>query len=140
MILSLNQFIFNYQRYSISEVESFMGSENGCVVSVSLKDKLSDSGIIGVVFVTKNSGVGLLEECFVSCRALGRGIDDAIVLGSIKAALDYLHVSKLKVNFTEGERNLPAKEFVNSKLGSYISGEGEFDFDFPTKLININIL
>ncbi|HHQ4263744.1 TPA: hypothetical protein ACSQMV_003806, partial [Vibrio cholerae] len=62
-----------------------MSSNDSTIVAVSLKDKLSDSGIIAVVSLKKiDDEFALLEECFVSCRALGRGIDNEIVFGSIK--------------------------------------------------------
>lgn len=139
-----NQFIFSYRRYSHQQVKTLMQSPEFAVVSVSLSDKLSDSGIIGVVVLKQQTHIdgqasAVLEECFVSCRALGRGIDEAIVLGAVSIALKALRAEKLSVDFTKGDRNLPAEQFCNKNLGSLIESPGDFTFELPTNLIEITI-
>lgn len=134
-----NQFIFNYARYSVSEVENLISSKNSCVVTVSLKDRLSDSGIIGVVAVRKNNQGCLLEECFVSCRALGRGLDEVIVLGAISFALKKLDSKKLKILIQKGERNAPALNFANKFLGNFIKDYSDFNYKIDEKYLTINI-
>ncbi|HHQ5456028.1 TPA: hypothetical protein ACSP0J_004083, partial [Aeromonas veronii] len=135
-----NQFIFSYQRYSKAEVSSLMSSNESTVISVSLKDKLSDSGIIAVVSLKKiDDESALLEECFVSCRALGRGIDNEIVLGSIKLGIDKLNVSKLLINYKVGERNNPAVNFVNNNFKAYTKIPQEFDYLFNQDVLKISI-
>ncbi len=114
-----NQFIFNYKRYSQTDVEERVFSENYQVVTISLSDCLSDSGLIGVCVGRKVSDYVELEECFISCRALGRGIDDLIVLGAIHGILQHFQCEKLKVLFREGPRNTPAHMFFNQYLSGY---------------------
>ena len=130
-----NQFIFTYQRYSVNDIINIMNDNNKVVVSIHLKDKLSDSGMIGGIVLAKENNVAILEECFVSCRALGRGIDDLIVLNAINVGMKKLDVSKLKVNFIEGERNEPARLFVEKFLKQYRS-EAEFVAPQKTMLVN----
>ena len=134
-----NQFIFSYQRYSSQEISSLVTNADSTVVTISLSDRLSDSGIIGVVVLTKQEDTGMLEECFVSCRALGRGIDQAIVLGSIKFALEALDVDKLKVAFVEGERNLPAQKFCEEHFAEFVSTSGDFKYKIPSDLITVTV-
>ena len=43
-----NQFIFNYKRYSQTEVEDRLNDNDYRIVTISLSDRLSDSGLIGV--------------------------------------------------------------------------------------------
>jgi FkbH-like protein len=134
-----NQFIFTYKRYSLQETETLMSNPDSTIVTISLKDKLSDSGIIGVMALKKQNDVGQLDEFFVSCRALGRGMDDAIILGAIKLGMDRLAVKKLQISFTKGERNLPAENFVKEKLMAYISGPQPLTFEYPTHLMQIKM-
>jgi len=134
-----NQFIFSYQRYSHQQIEMLMKSNASAVVTISLRDRLSDSGIIGVIVLTKQGPVGLLEECFISCRALGRGIDQAIVLGGVSVALKSLDADKLKVDFTRGERNFPAEKFSKKHFDSYTESSDDFEYQLPTNLIAITI-
>lgn len=140
-----NQFIFSYQRYSHQQVEMLMKSDDSTVVTISLSDRLSESGIIGVVVLTKQTGSvllkdsALLEECFVSCRALGRGIDQAIVLGGVGIALKSLAAVELQVSFTKGERNSPAEKFSNKYFDAFMASPGDFQYQIPKNLFVVTI-
>lgn len=134
-----NQFIFSYQRYSAAQVEELMNDANSHVIAISLKDNLSDSGIIGSVILKKTGHSAILDECFVSCRALGRGIDEVIVLGAISTAMKSLGVNNLQISFKQGERNLPAQNFVEEYLLKNQSEAAPFVYSLPENLLKINI-
>jgi len=134
-----NQFIFSYQRYSEQQVQAIMADDQSVVVTVSLCDKLSDSGIIGAVVLKRDGQIGVLAECFVSCRALGRGIDEAIVLGGINVAMSSLGVNKLQTCFTIGERNFPAKKFSEDHFDAFMASPGKFDYQLPVGLFAVTI-
>ncbi len=134
-----NQFIFNYKRYSLPEVEKLMEAEDNLVIAIKLKDRLSDSGIIGAC-VFRNSIDNLsMEECFVSCRALGRGIEEAIILGSISIAQEYFSQEKIKVLFKQGERNTPAENFINQHLVKCLKDSEKVVYNLPENLLKILI-
>ena len=44
-----NQFIANYARPTLTEVQEWIEGEGYCVVAISMRDRLSESGIIGIV-------------------------------------------------------------------------------------------
>ena len=133
-----NQFIFNYKRYTRQETEERINSPDYSVVTVSLKDKLSDSGLIGVCVGHAEPDCAEIEECFVSCRALGRGIDDMIVLAAINAAAECLGKDAVRVEFQRGPRNLPAEEFIHKYLEQYLEKPAEFDYQIPAGLVEVN--
>lgn len=135
-----NQFIFNYKRYDLSMVENLMHNDAAVIMSVTLSDKLSNSGTIAVCVGKAKENYMELEECFVSCRALGRGIDDIIVLGMIKIAADTLGFENLKVCFKKGERNLPAENFINKYLKNYINQVSPIDFSIDDSLVEIQVV
>lgn len=134
-----NQFICAYKRYSEAEVEKLMNNENSIVISTKLKDKLSDSGIIGVCVMKNNENYLEMEECFISCRALGRGIDDNIVFYPIKLALDKFGKENLKINFVVGERNKPAQNFLEENLADFINKTAGFSKKINQNLVTINV-
>lgn len=146
-----NQFIFSYRRYSYQQVETLMKSSDFAVVTISLSDKLSDSGIIGVVVLSVNEQAGaldspeflensgLLDECFVSCRALGRGIDQALVLGGVRVAMNSLDLKRLKVNFIKGDRNTPAERFYDKYFETFKASPQAFEYQIPTSFIAVTI-
>ena len=103
------------------------------------QDRLSDSGLIGVCVIKKATDFLILEECFISCRALGRGREDAIVLGSISIAQDLFGLKKVKILFQKGERNTPAEKFLNQYAKEYINQEQEMNYILPKDVIKIEI-
>jgi len=135
-----NQFIFTYKRYSLSEVAALLENDKVKVVAVFLKDRLSDSGLIGVVVVRQGAHGAILEECFVSCRSLGRGLDKEIVLGAINVALKKLSVSKLQVNLVIGKRNKPACSFIDDFLAKHKGCYSDFEFNFANNLLKVNLI
>ena len=134
-----NQFIFSYRRYSLQEIKELMQSAGSAVISVSLKDDLSDSGIIAVFVGKKQNDVLELEECFVSCRALGRGIDELLVKKGIQVLAERFKTKKLQINFTDGERNVPARKFVNDFLKAYENKIDDWQFACDESLVHITV-
>ena len=134
-----NQFIFNYRRYNNAQITHMIEDEQSVVITISLKDKLSDSGIIGVVTAYLENGTVVIDEIFVSCRALGRGLDDIIVLGALSLACKALDSNKVKVLFKKGERNVPAENFACEKLNEYLQNAADFEYEFPKEIVNIEV-
>lgn len=132
-----NQFIFNYKRYTRTQVDDLIADNDSCIVTVSLSDRLSDSGLIGVCVGSLRGDHIEIEECFVSCRALGRGLDEAIVLGAISEVCRRLGKNKVEVMFRNGERNAPAKLFVEKNLSGYLGRAEEFEYTFPEQLFRV---
>ncbi len=132
-----NQFIFNYARYEQASVEDIIDSNDYCVVSISLSDKLSDSGLIGVCVGKKIENYVSIQEIFISCRALGRGIDDIIVLGAIKTITEHFQNDLVKVEFKKGPRNEPAEIFLKKYLSKYLTQAEKFSYEIPKDLIKI---
>lgn len=115
-----NQFIFSYKRYSEKGVRDLIDNENSVVITISMSDNLSDSGIISVMVCKKNQLNELeIDECVVSCRALGRNIEDIMLLNGIRLAEEKLKTSRkfVNVNYVKGERNLPAFNWIFKLLG-----------------------
>ncbi|MES0862932.1 HAD-IIIC family phosphatase [Ruegeria sp. SCPT10] len=134
-----NQFIFNYKRYSLAEVKAAAGNPSSCVMTVSMSDKLIDSGIIGCLVGHKHGDTLNVEDMFVSCRALGRGLDEVVVLGAIKCAADQLKCSKVQVAFQKGERNGPAADFVENNLKAQTAAASELQYTFPQGIVEISM-
>lgn len=131
-----NQFIFNYKRYTAAETEAILQDKNYEVVAISLADRLSDSGMIGVCVGRNEDDHVVLEECFISCRALGRGIDEVIVLGAIQKILVDFKKEKVRVCFQEGPRNAPAQKFAREKLANFLEMPGRFSYQMPEGLLH----
>ena len=75
----VNQFVFTYKRFNRNQIKDYMKNPNKFVFTIALKDKFSDSGNIGVVFFSKNNNILYLDELCVSCRALGRNLENYFI-------------------------------------------------------------
>lgn len=129
-----NQFIFNYKRYTQAEVEQMMASNDYLVVAVSMADRLSDSGLIGACVGRVREDRTEIEECFISCRALGRGIEGVIVLEAIRQISERFG-KQILVLSQQGPRNRPAQQFVQDWLGKYCSQPESFNCQDDEKIL-----
>lgn len=130
-----NQFIFNYMRYSEQDIYDRMADDKYAVISVALSDKLSDSGLICVCVGEKEENVVIIEECFMSCRALGRGIDDIIINVAISEVVKKLGCKNIHICFQKGARNLPAEKYIDKYLAMYKNTTSTFEYN----LVNPNV-
>ncbi|WP_292654780.1 HAD family hydrolase [Nitratifractor sp.] len=73
LINKTNQFNLTTRRYTQAEVEAMMRKDH--VFSFKVEDDLGDMGIVGVVIVKG----GHIDTFLLSCRVLGRGIEDRIM-------------------------------------------------------------
>lgn len=131
-----NQFIFNYKRYTLSDIENMMAAKEYLVVAVSMSDRLSDSGLIGVCVGRKRPDYTEIEECFISCRALGRGVEHVIVLEAIRQISEQFG-SKVHICYRQGERNQPASQFVQRYLSRFLAQPDEFDCQIDKNILSV---
>jgi FkbH-like protein len=80
-----NQFNLTTQRYTENQIEFFMKSPDSRVYSISVKDKFGDSGLTGVIIVRKNNDLFIIDSLLMSCRIMGRNIEQAIMNFLIKS-------------------------------------------------------
>jgi FkbH-like protein len=132
-----NQFIFTYKRYTVTEISEYMEDPTVVVISINLKDRLSESGLIGACVIKRKEKVSILEELFISCRALGRGIEEIMILNALKLALDRLGTDLLMVNFLKGAKNTSAELFVNNYLSQYLHNAYIFDYKLNNNLVEV---
>jgi FkbH-like protein len=78
------------------------------VVTVTLRDQFSDDGIVGGCVVTRRDDVTTAELLMVSCRAMGRGVIDALLTWLARAAAQQ-GAASLDVPCVLTERNVPLR-------------------------------
>jgi FkbH-like protein len=89
LINKTNQFNLTARRYSEAEVKAIMANPYALTWSVRLKDRFGDNGIIAVVFGKLNIEKDFeLETWLMSCRVLGRQVEDACMNLVAKGAQD----------------------------------------------------
>lgn len=129
-----NQFIFSYARFSEETIRPYFTEPNKTCFGFSLKDKLSNSGNIGAAFFSYTDGVLYIDEVCVSCRALGRGVEDYLLGELFVKVKNRFNAKQIFVELRRGERNEPAIQWVKkfsienpgSEIGSVKLNEFKF--------------
>ena len=121
-----NQFNLSLKRRSLAEVQALLPTHSIYVVEAA--DRFGDYGLIGVCILgrdTARANEFVLDTFLMSCRALGRGIEEAI-LQSLRTIVAQHGGQRLIAPFVEGPRNQPCREFLN-RCGLIERLAGEFE-------------
>jgi FkbH-like protein len=105
-----NQFNLTLKR-STSEINDYETLKEK-LITASIKDDISNSGVIAAVKVLDRGDLIELQEFSISCRALGRNVEKYLfraMLSKIDKNFEKLQVG---VQFEEGPKNQPALDFV----------------------------
>lgn len=120
LVTKTNQFNLSLRRHAEAAIAEYLAAEDCRVAAIWLADRLSDSGLIGVM-LTRLSEEGLIvEELCVSCRALGRHLEDIMIGEAIALILAELPAERVGFRWARGPRNGPAlawlERFANQPL------------------------
>ena len=105
-----NQFNLTTRRYLTEEIERLTQDKNYLLFGVAVKDKFGDNGLAGLAIVKKGSAAWLIETLLLSCRIIGRRVED-VMLAQIAAQAKKVGVKKLVGEFIATAKNAPAKDF-----------------------------
>jgi FkbH-like protein len=80
MLGKTNQFNLTTRRHSRAQVQAMVEMEGSIALALRLRDKFGDQGIVAVLLAVPggNNGSLIVDSFLVSCRALGRGLEDAL--------------------------------------------------------------
>ena len=78
MINKTNQFNLTARRYTEAEIRAVMDDPRAFGLQFRLLDRFGDNGVIAIVIGRLNDGQDcILDTWLMSCRVLGRGVEDA---------------------------------------------------------------
>lgn len=78
MTQKTNQFNLTTRRYTESDIIGYIDSGSADVISIKLADDISDMGIIGAAIILYKDKIALIDTFLLSCRALGRRVEDVL--------------------------------------------------------------
>lgn len=106
-----NQFNFNKRPLGPGELKAFVEAGN-YIFGLSVADKFGDYGIVGLILAAASpaEGKSTLINFLMSCRALGRGIEDRF-FQETEQQLSRLGFPIAEVLFEPTDKNAPAKKF-----------------------------
>lgn len=117
-----NQFNLTTRRLAPGDVAALMARPDATVYSFTVRDRLADHGITGVL-VTEDEGDAVKVHSFLmSCRVIGRGVEFSVW----KAVLDDARSrgkTVLQAAYVPSAKNAQVRDFFD-RLGLPLAGEG----------------
>jgi len=107
-----NQFNLSLRRMNAAELALRLDDRDSRVVTIGLADRLSDSGIVALMVGAKNGDELRVDELCVSCRALGRRIEDTMLTKAVLLMAGESTPHRVVFALRKGPRNAPAREWL----------------------------
>jgi FkbH-like protein len=132
-----NQFNLTTRRYLEADILAAM--EEGQVFDFRVRDRFGDMGIIAVAIVR----AGEIEAFLMSCRALGRRVEDDI----IKYVLSKVPAREVKASFIRSGKNPMVADFYDRAGFRLVEGDDqvrryvhsvEIDYGLTSELVEVN--
>lgn len=140
LINKSNQFNLRTQRYSEAVINDLLHDKNYKLLSISLKDKFSNYGIISCVILKKSGHNCLIDTWVMSCRVLKRGVEDFAFISMSEVAKSW-NCTQLVGEYIPSKKNSMVKEFY-TKLGFKVSKDIMFQTDKESSiyLYDLNVV
>ncbi len=110
-----NQFNVNKIPMTEEEMMGFIEHPEYKVFHGHVADRFGEHGITNLAIVKKNGEDWNIEHFLMSCRVIGRGIEDAF-LTTIADSARKEGAKRLLITFIPTEKNAPAQEFINRRF------------------------
>ena len=119
-----NQFSLTEKRYSELAIRTMVDADDGDIACVRLSDKFGSMGIVGAVILSYHGDCAVIENFVMSCRALGRGVEDVLLEEAIYLAGNH---GKYKVlgKFVPTKKNMQVRDFYGKH--KFVPEEGNKD-------------
>lgn len=113
LTLKTNQFNLTTKRYQEEDIRNFSKNNDFIVGSAEVEDKFGNNGITGVFIVKKNNPKEWKVDTFLlSCRVIGRGVEDAIMSHILNKAKEE-KIEKVHASYIPTTKNKPCELFLD---------------------------
>ena len=109
LVAKTNQFTLGGPRRSEAELDALVANAAWSVRLVKAKDRFGDYGIVGATLAQlphDGSPHGVLDTFVLSCRAMGRGVEEAMLADVVEACS-----GSVSVTVVETAKNAPGRTF-----------------------------
>jgi FkbH-like protein len=112
LTLRTNQFNCTLTRRTDAELRAMSRDDRYTILAVHASDRYGDYGLVGAVILRREAAALDIETFLLSCRALGRRIEDHMMRAVEQLAQDS-GCGTLRLRFREGPRNTIARTFLD---------------------------
>ncbi|WP_374690672.1 HAD-IIIC family phosphatase [Accumulibacter sp.] len=106
-----NQFNLTTRRYSEQEIRSFVADEDTAVYSLTARDRFGTLGLVGVLIVRLAGHTARVDTFLLSCRALGRRLEDAMMQHCVSDLHAVREISSWEAEYIPTAKNAQVAEF-----------------------------
>ena len=121
-----NQFNLTTRRYTEEKLIE-MQSEGFKIWFLKVKDVFGDYGLTAVAIIKPEVDCWVLDSFLLSCRVLGRGIED-VFMNFLTVEAAQKGISKIRGEFIVTNKNSPCQNFLNKMGFNFISKMAQSDF------------
>ncbi|WP_160713089.1 non-ribosomal peptide synthetase [Chitinophaga solisilvae] len=123
--LRTNQFNLSGQRFTAAEITTLAADGTPCF-SIEARDVFGDYGLVGAVIAGIQEEALVVTSFLLSCRALGKGVETAVLSG-LKQYAEQQQLPLIRYCFRRLPRNKPIQEFLE-KYATLQSREGDITY------------
>ncbi|MEO8567729.1 MAG: amino acid adenylation domain-containing protein [Ginsengibacter sp.] len=131
LTLRTNQFNLNGIRKSPQEVSGLIDREGFLTWIIEVSDRFGDYGIVGLVIANKTQNELVVESFLLSCRVLGRKVENDI-LSELEKYCRLHALNSIKLLFQPTLKNKPFQEFLSRK--EWFEDAGAKEYYHPIKI------
>jgi FkbH-like protein len=122
LISKTNQFNLTTQRLSLAELQKVQEDPSCRLVMVRAQDRFGDLGWIGVVLLRDlDQSVARIDSFLMSCRAMGRGIESAIMNHIKRVCFRDSACEALLAAYRPTQRNIPVRDLYETQGFTVVS-------------------
>jgi len=123
-----NQMNLRTRRLTESELADWERDEHHHLWLVRVQDKFGDSGLTGIISMEHQGKVGRLVDFLLSCRVMGRCIEETLFYVVIEYARS-IHLEKIHIDYIPTEKNIPCLRFLERSGFSPMEEGGKYIVD-----------
>ena len=110
-----NQFNLTTRRYDAGTIASMCASERFVVVALRARDRHGDYGLVGVGIAELTEGTARVDSLMLSCRALGRKLDDVLLVALLTATEERAPGHAVTSDFVPTAKNAQVARFFDER-------------------------
>ncbi len=107
-----NQFNLTTRRYTPADIGQFMDSPAHAVYSLVVQDRFGNAGLTGVAVIAYEGDIARVDNFFMSCRVIGRGVEHVIWRPILQDALDR-GATRLSAQYLPSPKNALVARFYD---------------------------
>ncbi len=121
-----NQFNMTTRRYLEEHIERFTSDSRFSVQAIHVSDRFGDNGISGMILVEKNGKSWKIDTFLLSCRVIGRQVEEAVLANLLQQAGDQ-QAQQVIGEFILTKKNEPAVGFYKKNGFQLIEKRDEIE-------------